>query len=192
LLFAERKNVDKIRLFQIDEECLPAKIHGSKKGKSGRRDALSSLKDENKKRKGRDPMPKMTEKSDLEGLTLLGRGEKPAKKLETFPNHHPARDYVVTLRTEEFTCVCPATGQPDFARLTLQYIPERKILESKSLKLYLWSFRNQGVFHEHVANAILDDLVKALTPRWCKVTADFAVRGGISITVEAEHGKKNG
>ena len=84
------------------------------------------------------------------------------------------------------------TGQPDFARLTLQYIPERKILESKSLKLYLWSFRNQGVFHEHVANAILDDLVKALAPRWCKVTADFAVRGGISISVEAEQGKKNG
>ena len=131
-------------------------------------------------------MPKMTEKSDLEGLTLLGRGEKPAKRLETFPNHHPDRDYVVTLRTEEFTCVCPATGQPDFARLTLQYIPDRKILESKSLKLYIWSFRNQGVFHEHVANAILDDLVKALAPRWCKVTADFAVRGGISISVEAE------
>ena len=137
-------------------------------------------------------MPKMTEKSDLEGLTLLGRGEKPARKLETFPNHHPARDYVVTLRTEEFTCVCPATGQPDFARLTLQYIPDRKILESKSLKLYLWSFRDQGVFHEHAANAILDDLVKVLAPRWCKVTADFAVRGGIAITVEAEHGKKNG
>jgi 7-cyano-7-deazaguanine reductase len=137
-------------------------------------------------------MPKMTEKSDLEGLTLLGRGEKPAKRLETFPNHHPNRDYVVTLCTEEFTCVCPATGQPDFARLTLQYIPDRKILESKSLKLYLWSFRDQGVFHEHAVNAILDDLVKVLVPRWCKVTADFAVRGGISISVEAEQGKKIG
>jgi 7-cyano-7-deazaguanine reductase len=138
-------------------------------------------------------MPKMTEKSDMEGLTLLGRGEeKPAKRLETFPNHHPDRDYVVTLRTEEFTCVCPATGQPDFARLTLQYIPDRKIVESKSLKLYLWSFRNRGIFHEHAANAILDDLVKALAPRWCKVTADFAVRGGISISVEAEYGERNG
>jgi 7-cyano-7-deazaguanine reductase len=137
-------------------------------------------------------MARITEKTDLEGLTLLGaQGEKPAKKLETFPNHHPGRDYVITMRTEEFTCVCPMTGQPDFARLTLQYIPDRKIVESKSLKLYLWSFRNQGVFHEHVANAILDDLVKVLAPRWCKVTADFAVRGGISITVEAEHGKKN-
>jgi 7-cyano-7-deazaguanine reductase len=137
-------------------------------------------------------MPKMTDKSDLEGLTLLGRGEKPAKKLETFPNHHPERAYVVTLRTEEFTCVCPMTGQPDFARLTLQYIPDLKILESKSLKLYLWSFRNRGVFHEHVANAILDDLVKVLEPRWCRVTADFAVRGGISISIEAEHGRRDG
>jgi len=134
-------------------------------------------------------MPKITLKSDLEGLTLLGRGAKPGKKLETFPNHHPRRDYVVTLRTEEFTCVCPATGQPDFARLTIQYIPDRKILESKSLKLYLWSFRNQGAFHEHVTNVVLDELVKTLKPRWCKVTAEFSVRGGISITVEAEHGK---
>jgi 7-cyano-7-deazaguanine reductase len=137
-------------------------------------------------------MPMMTEKSDLKDLTLLGRGDKPSKKLETFPNHHLKRNYVVTLLTEEFTCVCPVTGQPDFARLTIQYIPGRKILESKSLKLYLWSFRDHGVFHEHAANAILDDLVKVLAPRWCKVTADFAVRGGISITVEAEHGKKNG
>ena len=134
-------------------------------------------------------MAKMTRKDDLRGLTLLGRGARPGKKLETFPNHHPQRDYVVTLATEEFTCVCPATGQPDFARLKIQYIPGRKILESKSLKLYLWSFRNQGVFHEHLTNAILDDLVKALEPRWCKVTAEFSVRGGISITVEAEHKK---
>ena len=137
-------------------------------------------------------MPKITQKSDLDGLTLLGRGAKPAKKLETFPNHHPGRDFIVTLHTEEFTCVCPATGQPDFASLTIQYIPDRKILESKSLKVYLWSFRNQGAFHEHVTNAILDDLVKVLAPRWCKVMAEFAVRGGISITVEAEHKKKNG
>ena len=137
-------------------------------------------------------MPKITQKSDLDGLTLLGRGAKPAKKLETFPNHHPGRDFIVTLHTEEFTCVCPATGQPDFASLTIQYIPDRKILESKSLKVYLWSFRNQGAFHEHVTNAILDDLVKVLAPRWCKVMAEFDVRGGISITVEAEHKKKNG
>ena len=132
-------------------------------------------------------MPRITRKSDLSGLSLLRRGAKPTKRLETFPNHHPGRDYSVTLRTEEFTCVCPATGQPDFARLTIQYIPDKRILESKSLKLYLWSFRNQGAFHEHVTNAILDDLVKALSPRWCKVTADFSVRGGISITVEADY-----
>jgi 7-cyano-7-deazaguanine reductase len=133
----------------------------------------------------------MTEKSDLEELTLLRDGKKPSKRLETFPNHHPERDYLVTLHSEEFTSLCPATGQPDFAHLAIQYIPEKKILESKSLKFYLWSFREQGVFHEHVVNVILDDLVQVLSPRWCKVTADFAVRGGISITVEAEHGKRN-
>ncbi len=135
-------------------------------------------------------MARLTRKADLKGLTLLGRGTKPTRRLETFPNHHPQRDYIVKLRTEEFTCVCPATGQPDFARLEIQYIPEGKILESKSLKLYLWSYRNQGAFHEHVANRILDDLVKALHPRWCKVIADFSVRGGISITIEAEHKKR--
>jgi len=134
-------------------------------------------------------MTRMTQKSDLDGLTLLGKRAKPTKKLETFPNHHPERDYVITLRTEEFTCVCPATGQPDFAKLTIQYIPDKKIIESKSLKLYLQSFRNKGAFHEHITNVILDDLVAVLKPRWCKVTADFAVRGGISITVEAESKK---
>ncbi|NTW17446.1 MAG: NADPH-dependent 7-cyano-7-deazaguanine reductase QueF [Syntrophaceae bacterium] len=134
-------------------------------------------------------MKKKTQKSDLNGLTLLGKGSKPTKKLETFPNRHPERDYVVKLKAEEFTCFCPATGQPDFARLTIQYIPDARIVESKSLKLYLWSYRDEGVFHEHVTNMILDDLVSVLKPRWCKVTAEFAVRGGISITVEAEHKK---
>ncbi len=131
-----------------------------------------------------------TERSDLSGLTLLTKGTKPQKKLETFPNHHRGRDYLVTLRTDEFTCVCPATGQPDFGKLIIQYIPDKKIVESKSMKLYLWSYRNEGVFHEHVVNVILDDLVAVLAPRWCKVTAEFAVRGGISITVEAEQGKR--
>jgi 7-cyano-7-deazaguanine reductase len=135
-------------------------------------------------------MSAVTEETDLDGLTLLGGGKKPVRKLEAFPNHHGGRNYVITLRSSEFTCLCPATGQPDFANLTIQYIPDRKIVESKSLKLYLWSFRNQGVFHEHVANAILDDLVEVLSPRWCRITADFAVRGGIAITVEAEHGKR--
>ena len=134
-------------------------------------------------------MSKMTRKADLDGLTLLGRRSRPAKKLETFPNRHPERDYVVTLKTEEFTCVCPATGQPDFAKLIIEYVPDRRIVESKSLKLYLWSYRDEGVFHEHVTNVILDDLVSTLKPRWCKVTADFAVRGGISITVNAEYKK---
>ncbi len=136
-------------------------------------------------------MPKSNKTNDLHGLSLLGSGKsaKPVRKLETFPNH-TQRDYTVTLSTEEFTCVCPMTGQPDFAKITIQYIPDQKIVESKSLKLYLWSFRNEGVFHEHVTNIILDDLVAALKPRWCKVSAQFAVRGGIGITVDAEFKNK--
>ena len=134
-------------------------------------------------------MESFTGKTDLDGLTLLGGETKPLRKLETFPNHHPDRDYRVTLTTDEFTCLCPKTGQPDFAKLKIEYVPDRKIVESKSLKLYLWSYRQEGTFHEHVANVILDDLVKALSPRLCKVTAEFAVRGGIAITVEAEYRK---
>jgi len=133
-------------------------------------------------------MPKNTKNNDLDGLTLLGKPARPVRRLETFPNHNPGRNYVVTLQTEEFTCVCPKTGQPDFAKIKIQYIPDKKIIESKSLKLYLWSFRDEGVFHEHVTNIILDDLVAALKPRWCCVHAEFAVRGGIGITVEAEFG----
>jgi 7-cyano-7-deazaguanine reductase len=135
-------------------------------------------------------MAKNAKINDLAGLSLLGSGESvnPVRQLETFPNH-ARRDYTVTLSTEEFTCVCPMTGQPDFAKIKIQYIPNKKIVESKSLKLYLWSFRNEGVFHEHVTNIILDDLVAALAPRWCKVTAQFAVRGGIAITVDAEYKK---
>jgi len=132
----------------------------------------------------------MTDRSDLEGLTVLGAGAQPSKHLETFPNHHPDRDYVVRLETDEFTCVCPATGQPDFATIMVEYVPDQRILESKSFKLYLWSFRNEGVFHEHVTNTILDDLVGALQPRWCRVRGAFGVRGGIRITVEAERGRK--
>jgi len=134
-------------------------------------------------------MGKTTQASDLEGLTLLGRETAPVRKLETFPNHHPERDYTVAMETEEFTTLCPLTGQPDFAKISIRYVPDRKILESKSLKLYLWSFRNEGSFHEHLTNVILDDVVAVLEPRFCKVTADFAVRGGISITVEAEYRK---
>ncbi|KQC11081.1 MAG: 7-cyano-7-deazaguanine reductase [Smithella sp. SDB] len=132
-------------------------------------------------------MPKKTIKDDLSELTLLGKPAKPVRKLETFPNHNENRDYIVTLQSEEFTCVCPKTGQPDFAKIKIQYMPNKKIIESKSLKFYLWSFRNEGIFHEHVTNVILDDLVAALKPRWCKVSAEFAVRGGITITVDAEY-----
>jgi 7-cyano-7-deazaguanine reductase len=126
----------------------------------------------------------------MSGLTMLGRAAQPSKTLEAFPNLHPERDYVVTLKTEEFTCVCPMTGQPDFATVTIAYIPDQRIVESKSMKLYLWSYRNEGIFHEHLTNTILNDLVALLHPRWCKVTGEFKARGGISITVEAEHRRK--
>ena len=130
------------------------------------------------------------ENAVAEGLTLLGRAvSQPVRKLETFPNQHPGRRYTVTLVCPEFTCVCPVTGQPDFATITVRYIPDQRILESKSLKLYLWSYRQEGTFHEHVTNQILDDLVAALDPLECHVTGAFNVRGGISITVEAKYEK---
>ncbi len=130
-----------------------------------------------------------TTPSETEGLTILGRPAQPSKKLEAFPNRTPGRYYLVTLETSEFTCVCPITGQPDFADIRVMYIPDEKIVESKSFKLYLWSYRNEGAFHEHVVNRILDDLVGILDPHWCKVIGAFNVRGGIGITVEAEHTK---
>lgn len=129
----------------------------------------------------------MTISTDLKGLTLLGKEAKPSKKLEAFPNHNPGRYYKVTLETNEFTCLCPATGQPDFAAIRVDYVPDKKVVESKSFKLYLWSFRDEGAFHEHVVNTILDDLVKVLNPHYIKVTGAFNIRGGIGITVEAEH-----
>jgi 7-cyano-7-deazaguanine reductase len=133
-----------------------------------------------------------TRAEDLDDLTLLGRRAHPSKKLETFPNRHPDRRYTVTLTTDEFTCVCPLTGQPDFATITIRYIPDQRIVESKSLKLYLWSYRNEGVFHEHVTNTICDDLVKALDPHWIEVTGAFKPRGGIALTVVATHDKPPG
>jgi 7-cyano-7-deazaguanine reductase len=133
------------------------------------------------------------EKDLTEGLTLLGREvTQPIRKLETFPNRHPGRRYTVTLTTSEFTCLCPITGQPDFATITIRYIPDQRIVESKSLKLYLWSFRQEGTFHEHVTNQILEDLVQALDPWYCHVTGAFNVRGGISITVDAEYERPGG
>lgn len=128
-----------------------------------------------------------TRKQDLAGLTLLGHKAEPGKKLETFPNHHPDRAYVVTLSTDEFTCVCPMTGQPDFATITIRYVPALRILESKSLKLYLAAYRNEGIFQEHLVNTICDDLVRALDPQWIEVTGAFKSRGGIAITVVASH-----
>jgi 7-cyano-7-deazaguanine reductase len=127
--------------------------------------------------------------SEVEHLTILGHPAQPSKKLEAFPNHNPDRYYLVTLETSEFTCVCPATGQPDFANIRVEYVPDQKVVESKSFKLYLWSYRNEGVFHEHLANTILDDLVKVTSPHWMRVTGVFNIRGGIGITVEAEYTK---
>ncbi len=130
-----------------------------------------------------------THKEDLSELTMLGKEAKPSKKLEAFPNHTPDRYYLVTLNTKEFTCICPATSQPDFAEITVEYVPDQKIVESKSYKLYLWSYRDEGVFHEHLINVILDDLRAALDPHYIKVSGIFNVRGGIGITVESEHVK---
>ena len=115
---------------------------------------------------------------------------KASKEIETFPNPRPGRDYAIHMRIPEFTCLCPKTGQPDFATLHLDYIADEKCVELKSLKLYIWSFRDQGKFHEAVTNEILDDLVDALHPRYIRLTARFFVRGGIFTTVEAEHRKK--
>ncbi|MBE0622012.1 MAG: NADPH-dependent 7-cyano-7-deazaguanine reductase QueF [Burkholderiales bacterium] len=115
---------------------------------------------------------------------------KPSKKPSTFDNPSPGRDYLIHMEIPEFTCLCPITGQPDFARLVLDYIPERKCLELKSLKLYIWSYRNQGAFHEAVTNRILDDLAGATRPRFMRLRANFYVRGGIFTTVVAEHRKK--
>ena len=115
------------------------------------------------------------------------RAAAPSRKLETFPNPTPTRDYEIRFECPEFTCVCPMTGQPDFATFTISYVPGPKIVELKSLKLYLWSFRNEGAFHEAVTNRILDDLVEALQPRKMEVTGDFLVRGGIHTVVVARH-----
>ncbi len=109
------------------------------------------------------------------------------KILETFENAYPGRDYVVTHIAPEFTSLCPKTGQPDFAKMTVEYIPDKLCVELKSLKLYFHSYRNDGIFFESVTNKILDDLVKACNPRYMKVTADFNTRGGISSVIQAEH-----
>ncbi|MCW8942131.1 MAG: preQ(1) synthase [Gammaproteobacteria bacterium] len=112
---------------------------------------------------------------------------KPSKELEIFNNPTPERDYTIRIHLPEFTCLCPKTGQPDFATLDLEYVPEESCIELKSLKLYIWSFRDEGAFHEAVTNEILSDLVKACNPRFMRLTAEFNVRGGVYTTVVAEH-----
>ena len=112
---------------------------------------------------------------------------RPSKDLQTFDNPAPERDYHIHMQIPEFTCLCPLTGQPDFARITLDIIPDRKCVELKSLKLYMWSFRDEGAFHEKMTNRILEDVVKAIEPRFLRVTAQWYVRGGIYTNVVVEH-----
>jgi len=115
---------------------------------------------------------------------------RPGQRLQTFANPARGRDYRIHMEIPEFTCLCPVTGQPDFATLELDYVPDRSCIELKSLKLYVWSFRSQGTFHEAVTNRILDDLVRAARPRFMRLTARFNVRGGIFTTVVAEHRRR--
>lgn len=112
---------------------------------------------------------------------------QPSKEIETFANPHPGRDYTIRIRVPEFTCLCPKTGQPDFAVLHLEYVPEQRCVELKSLKMYIWSFRDEGAFHEDVTNRILERLVETCAPRFMRLRAEFNVRGGIYTTVVAEH-----
>jgi 7-cyano-7-deazaguanine reductase len=114
----------------------------------------------------------------------------PSKTLDVFPNPSPKRDYVIQFQVPEFTCHCPLTGQPDFAHFTIDMIADKLCVELKSLKMYFWSFRNEGAFHEKVTNTILDDIVKATDPRFIRITAKWYVRGGIYTNVVAEHRQK--
>jgi 7-cyano-7-deazaguanine reductase len=112
---------------------------------------------------------------------------KPSKDLETFPNPQPGRDFTIRITIPEFTCLCPKTGQPDFANIIIEYVPADLCVELKGLKLYMWSFRDQGAFHEAITNEMLDDIVKAISPNFMRIRAEFNVRGGIYTTVIAEH-----
>lgn len=129
----------------------------------------------------------------MDDLTLLSASQTPVPaspaeaRLETFDNTHPGRDYLIRFECPEFTSLCPITGQPDFGHITLEYVPDQKCVESKSLKIYLFSYRNHGSFHEEVTNLILDDVVKACAPRKAKVIGDFRPRGGIAIHVTATY-----
>jgi len=111
----------------------------------------------------------------------------PSKALETFENPNTDRDYTIRIRIPEFTCLCPKTGQPDFATINIDYVPEKSCIELKALKMYIWSFRDEGAFHEAVTNQMLSDFVAACEPRFMRVTAEFNVRGGVYTNVVAEH-----
>ena len=117
---------------------------------------------------------------------------QPSKTIEVVPNPHPDRDYEVAMTVPEFTCLCPMTGQPDFATLRIRYVPDQHLVELKSLKLYVWSYRDEGAFHEDVTNRILDDLVVTLAPRRMEVVGDWAVRGGIKTVVTVRYDKTPG
>ena len=114
----------------------------------------------------------------------------PSKDLQVFPNPAPQRDYTIHFALDEFTCLCPLTGQPDFARFQIEMVCDKLCIELKSLKMYFWSYRNEGAFHERVTNTILDDIVKATQPRFARIRADWNVRGGIYTDVVAEYRKK--
>ena len=116
---------------------------------------------------------------------------QPTTDLETFPNPNPGREYLITFECPEFTCLCPRTSQPDFATIRVRYVPEALCVELKSLKLYLWSYRNEGAFHEAVVNKILDDLSSACAPRFMEIDGDFFIRGGIHTTVTASVGRSD-
>lgn len=129
-----------------------------------------------------------TSKKDIEELTQLGKKAKPERRLEVFPNH-ASKQMEVTLHCQEFTCVCPLTGQPDFAKIDIIYVPDKYIVESKSMKLYLETYRNEGVFHEHLAVDIGKDFVKFVQPQSVDVIVHFNARGGIAISAKYHYGK---
>jgi len=116
---------------------------------------------------------------------------KPSKELDTFENPKPGRDFTIRIDIPEFTCLCPMTGQPDFATITIEYVPNKLCVELKALKLYMWSFREEGAFHEAVTNEILDDIVKVISPNFMRIRAEFNVRGGIYTSVIVEHKDDN-
>lgn len=121
---------------------------------------------------------------------LVAKRTGPSKQLDAFPNPRPGRAYEIAFECPEFTCLCPLTGQPDFAEFTIRYVPDKLCVESKSLKLYLWSYRDEGAFHEDATNKILDDLVKAISPQWMEIVGRWNVRGGIATVVTATHGQR--